>query len=59
VTVAKPIDDVPRGILFMIGAPVLFALSNAATRVPGGTAWLMAEQVSVSSRAPDRSIAAA
>jgi drug/metabolite transporter (DMT)-like permease len=35
-TVAKPNDDVPRGILFMIGATALFALSNAAAK------WLVA-----------------
>jgi drug/metabolite transporter (DMT)-like permease len=29
---AKPGDDVPRGILFMIGATVLFALSSAAAK---------------------------
>jgi drug/metabolite transporter (DMT)-like permease len=33
---AKPSDDIPRGILFMIGATVLFALSNAAAK------WLVA-----------------
>jgi drug/metabolite transporter (DMT)-like permease len=29
---AKPGDDIPRGILFMIGATVLFALSSAASK---------------------------
>jgi drug/metabolite transporter (DMT)-like permease len=29
---AKPGDDVPRGIVFMIGATVLFALSSAASK---------------------------
>ena len=33
---AKPRDDVPRGILFMVGATVLFALSSAAAK------WLVA-----------------
>ena len=32
----QPRDDVPRGIMFMIGATVLFALSNAAAK------WLVA-----------------
>ncbi len=36
VTPAKPKDDVPRGILFMIGMTVLFALSSAASK------WLVA-----------------
>src|SRR5262249_55065360 len=35
-TPAKPKDDVPRGILFMIGMTVLFALSSAASK------WLVA-----------------
>src|SRR5215831_2315672 len=33
---AKPRDNVPRGILFMVGATVLFALSSAAAK------WLVA-----------------
>jgi drug/metabolite transporter (DMT)-like permease len=36
VTSVKPKDDVPRGILFMVGATVLFALSSAAAK------WLVA-----------------
>jgi drug/metabolite transporter (DMT)-like permease len=36
VTTVKPKDDVPRGILFMMGATVLFALSSAAAK------WLVA-----------------
>ena len=35
-TAARPRDDVPRGILFMIAATVLFALSSAAAK------WLVA-----------------
>jgi drug/metabolite transporter (DMT)-like permease len=35
-TSVKPRDDVPRGILFMVGATVLFALSSAAAK------WLVA-----------------
>jgi drug/metabolite transporter (DMT)-like permease len=35
-TTVKPKDDVPRGILFMMGATVLFALSSAAAK------WLVA-----------------
>src|SRR5436190_7483158 len=36
VTSVKPKDDVPRGIMFMVGATVLFALSSAAAK------WLVA-----------------
>jgi drug/metabolite transporter (DMT)-like permease len=36
VTSVKPKDDVPRGIIFMMGATVLFALSSAAAK------WLVA-----------------